>query len=207
MATDVFDDTGQPVVGAAWRTGLHRAVPFACRWAFSVMRMARATARPISSAFPGSGITVTTRCARESGGFVILGRSDAVLNPGGVRIGTAEIYRQVETVAGSPGVTGHRPAAWRRRARGAVRPAARGACCSTRARSSASAQAIREGASPRHVPARIVAVADLPRTLSGKLVEARRARCGAWALPVSNRDALANPESLELFRNLPQLAD
>ncbi len=65
---------------------------------------------------------------------------------------------------------------------------------------------IREHASPRHVPARIIAVPDLPRTLSGKLVELA-VRDMVHGMPVSNREALANPESLELFRDHPELRD
>jgi acetoacetyl-CoA synthetase len=65
-------------------------------------------------------------------------------------------------------------------------------------------QQIREGASPRHVPAIIIEVADIPRTISGKIVELA-VRNVIHGLPVKNQDALANPQALKLFENLPQL--
>jgi acetoacetyl-CoA synthetase len=137
------------------------------------------------------------------GGLVILGRSDAVLNPGGVRIGTAEIYRQVEKldevlesiaigqqwdndvrvvlfVRLRPGVT--LDAELERRIR----------------------DVIRSNTTPRHVPARIVAVADIPRTISGKIVELA-VREVVHDRPVKNTDALANPAALEEFRDRPEL--
>ena len=137
------------------------------------------------------------------GGIIIYGRSDAVLNPGGVRIGTAEIYRQVESlpqVAESLAVGQD----WHeRRARRAVRAAAgrRGA------RGGAHQADPRHHPHPchgRHVPAKIIAVADIPRTLSGKIIELA-VRNVIHGLPVNNADALANPEALEYFRDLPEL--
>jgi acetoacetyl-CoA synthetase len=139
------------------------------------------------------------------GGFVILGRSDAVLNPGGVRIGTAEIYRQVEQL----------PEILESLAIGQKHDGDERIVLFVRLRAGTQLdealeqrirQAIRAGASPRHVPARIVAVADMPRTLSGKLVELA-VREVVHGLPVGNREALANPEALELFRDLPQLRE
>jgi acetoacetyl-CoA synthetase len=137
------------------------------------------------------------------GGFIIHGRSDATLNPGGVRIGTAEIYRQLE---GLPEIAEGLAVgqAWRgterivlfvRLAQGAVLDDA------LRRRI---VQRLREHASPRHVPARIVAVEDLPRTRSGKLVELA-VRDVLHGRPVTNREALANPDVLDLFRDLPEL--
>jgi acetoacetyl-CoA synthetase len=139
------------------------------------------------------------------GGFVILGRSDAVLNPGGVRIGTAEIYRQVEKVPevlealaiGQRHAGDERVVLFVRLAPGARLDAV----LERRIR-----QVIRENATPRHVPARIVAVPDLPRTLNGKLVELA-VRDVVHGQPVLNRDALANPEALDHFRDLPELRD
>ncbi len=139
------------------------------------------------------------------GGLIIHGRSDATLNPGGVRIGTAEIYNQVEQlpeiaealcigqdfdgdvrvvlfVRLAPGVALDDELEKRIRAK------------------------IRTGASPRHVPAKIVAVADIPRTKSGKITELA-VREVVHGRPVKNKEALANPEALELFRDLPKLRD
>ncbi|MDX1568028.1 MAG: hypothetical protein R3223_09515, partial [Longimicrobiales bacterium] len=137
------------------------------------------------------------------GGVVIYGRSDAVLNPGGVRIGTAEIYRPVEeldevleSVAVGQEWDGDvrvvlfvrlRPGleldeALIRRIRGRVR----------------------ERASPRHVPSVVLDVADIPRTRSGKIAELA-VRAAIHGRPVTNRHALANPESLSHFRGRPEL--
>jgi len=143
------------------------------------------------------------RCA--SGGFMILGRSDAVLNPGGVRIGTAEIYRQVEKV---PGIVESLAIGQRREGDERIVLFVRlaGDVTLNAALEQQIRDTIRRGTTPRHVPARILAVPDLPRTLSGKLVELA-VRNVVHGLPVQNREALANPEALAHFVNLPQLAD
>ncbi|MCR4375196.1 MAG: acetoacetate--CoA ligase, partial [Acidobacteria bacterium] len=137
------------------------------------------------------------------GGFIIHGRSDATLNPGGVRIGTAEIYRQVEQlpeVVESLAIGQHwdgdeRIVLFVRLREGLVLDDALRRVIATR---------IRANTSPRHVPAKIVQVSDLPRTKSGKLVELA-VRHVVHGRPVTNREALANPEALELFRNLAEL--
>jgi acetoacetyl-CoA synthetase len=138
------------------------------------------------------------------GGMVIHGRSDATLNPGGVRIGTAEIYNQVEKLPevreslciGQEWDSDTRIVLFVVLQEGAVLDAALEKTIRDR---------IRTGASPRHVPARIVAVADIPRTKSGKITEIA-VRDIVHGREVKNREALANPEALELYRNLPQLA-
>ncbi|MEQ1953892.1 acetoacetate--CoA ligase [Mesorhizobium sp. CN2-181] len=139
----------------------------------------------------------------EHGGLIIHGRSDATLNPGGVRIGTAEIYNQVEQLPeiaealciGQDFDNDVRVVLF-------VRPAA-GVVLDEDLEKRIRAK-IRTGASPRHVPARIVAVADIPRTKSGKITELA-VREVVHGRPVKNKEALANPEALELFRDLPQL--
>ena len=137
-------------------------------------------------------------------GFVILGRSDAVLNPGGVRIGTAEIYRQVEKLGeileslavGQDWDNDVRVVLFVR-----LRPGVElDAALERRIRDT-----IRASTTPRHVPARIVAVPDIPRTISGKIVELA-VRNVIHGRPVRNTDALANPEALEHFRDRPELA-
>ena len=143
-------------------------------------------------------------CATEHGGFVISGRSDATLNPGGVRIGTAEIYRLVDAmdevaesvVVGQPVDGDTRVVLFVMLADG-IRL--------DEELQAAIRAAIRAGASPRHVPAVICAVDDIPRTRSGKTVElaVRDAICGQ---PIANIEALANPEALDYFRNRPELA-
>ncbi|TIW71373.1 MAG: acetoacetate--CoA ligase, partial [Mesorhizobium sp.] len=136
-------------------------------------------------------------------GLIIYGRSDATLNPGGVRIGTAEIYNQVEQmdevvealcigqdwgddvrvvlfVRLAPGLNLDEELAMRIRTK------------------------IRTGASPRHVPTKIISVSDIPRTKSGKIVELA-VREMVHGLIVKNKEALANPEALDLYRNLAEL--
>jgi acetoacetyl-CoA synthetase len=139
----------------------------------------------------------------DHGGFIIHGRSDATLNPGGVRIGTAEIYRQLEALPEiAEGLAvGH---VWQGHERIVlfVRLAP-GAVLDDGLRRRIAAR-LRDHASPRHVPARIIAVEDLPRTLSGKLVELA-VRDVIHGRPVTNREALANPESLDSFRDRPEL--
>ncbi|MEZ4324653.1 MAG: acetoacetate--CoA ligase [Polyangiales bacterium] len=137
------------------------------------------------------------------GGFVITGRSDAVLNPGGVRIGTAEIYRQVERLAEvQEAIVIGQP--WE----GDVRVVlfvvlAAGANLDDELRGRIKRE-IRDNASPRHVPARILAVPGIPRTRSGKISELSVRRVVAGE-PVKNVEALANPEALDYFRDLPEL--
>ncbi|TIT36476.1 MAG: acetoacetate--CoA ligase [Mesorhizobium sp.] len=138
------------------------------------------------------------------GGMVIHGRSDATLNPGGVRIGTAEIYNQVEQMPeilealciGQDFDNDVRVVLFVRLAAGVQLDED----LEKRIRAK-----IRAGASPRHVPARIVAVSDIPRTKSGKITELA-VRDVVHGRAIKNKEALANPEALELFRNLPQLA-
>lgn len=137
------------------------------------------------------------------GGVIIHGRSDAVLNPGGVRIGTAEIYRQVEKVdevqesicIGQP---------WKDDTRVILFVVLKPGFTLDDELSTRIKQTIRANTTPRHVPALIIQVADIPRTISGKIVElaVRKVVLGET---VTNKDALANPQALELFANLPQL--
>ena len=140
----------------------------------------------------------------EHGGLVILGRSDAVLNPGGVRIGTAEIYRQVEklTEVIESLAVGQE---WDQDVRVVLFVRLRPGIALDAALDQKIRDVIRSNTTPRHVPARIVAVPDIPRTISGKIVELA-VRNVIHGRPVKNTDALANPEALEHFRNRPELA-
>jgi acetoacetyl-CoA synthetase len=137
-------------------------------------------------------------------GLVITGRSDAVLNPGGVRIGTAEIYRQVETLPEIQEalVIGQD---WDNDVRVVLFVRLKEGCALDDALRDRIRRTIRENASPRHVPAKIIAVADIPRTRSGKITELA-VRDVVHGRPVKNVEALANPEALELYRDLPELA-
>jgi acetoacetyl-CoA synthetase len=136
--------------------------------------------------------------------MVIYGRSDAVLNPGGVRIGTAEIYRQVEQlpevleslVIGQDWEGDVRVVLFVRLADGVTLDDA----LVTKIK-----QRIRSGATPRHVPAKVLAVTDIPRTKSGKIVELA-VRNVVHGRAVKNVEALANPEALEEYRDRAELA-
>ena len=144
----------------------------------------------------------------EHGGMIIYGRSDATLNPGGVRIGTAEIYRQVEqlpeileSVAIGQEIRGD--------ASGDVRVVLfvrlrEGLTLDDALRDRIRKQ-IRDNTSPLHVPKQIVQVSDIPRTISGKISELA-VRAVVHGRKVTNTEALANPASLELFENLPELS-
>jgi acetoacetyl-CoA synthetase len=139
----------------------------------------------------------------EHGGMVIYGRSDTVLNPGGVRIGTAEIYRQVEQVDEvlESLVIGQK---WDYDVRVVLFVRLRdGLALDDELRDRINKQ-IRSNATPRHVPARIVQVSDIPRTKSGKIVELA-VRDVVHGREVKNREALANAEALEQFRDRPEL--
>ncbi|WP_077962303.1 acetoacetate--CoA ligase [Ensifer adhaerens] len=139
----------------------------------------------------------------EHGGIIIHGRSDATLNPGGVRIGTAEIYNQVEQMEevaealciGQDWEDDVRVVLFVRLAPGVQM---------TDDLTKAIKNRIRVGASPRHVPAKVIAVADIPRTKSGKIVELA-VRDVVHGRPVKNKEALANPEALDLYAGLDAL--
>jgi acetoacetyl-CoA synthetase len=136
-------------------------------------------------------------------GLVILGRSDATLNPGGVRIGTAEIYRQVEQLPEvvESLVIGQE---WEGDVRIVLFVRLREGCALDAPLAARIRQRIREYASPHHVPRKILQVADIPRTISGKITELA-VREVIHGRPVANRDALANPEALKLFQGLEEL--
>ena len=141
----------------------------------------------------------------ERGTMIIYGRSDATLNPGGVRIGTAELYRVVERIAQVEEAVAIGQI-WHSDTRVVLFVKLRDgqtldAQLEERIRSE-----IRRHASPRHVPAKIVQVADIPRTKNGKVVELA-VKAVVHGMPVGNTDALANPEALEHFRDLPQLSE
>jgi acetoacetyl-CoA synthetase len=142
------------------------------------------------------------------GGMIIYGRSDAVLNPGGVRIGTAEIYRQVEQfeeVLESLAIGQDWPPGRAGDVRVVLFVRLREGLTLDATLAQRIQQRIREQASPRHVPARVVQVTDIPRTRSGKIVELA-VRDVVHGRPVKNVEALANPEALEIYRNRPELA-
>jgi acetoacetyl-CoA synthetase len=138
-----------------------------------------------------------------NGGMIIYGRSDATLKPGGVRIGTAEIYAQVEQIEEvlEALAIGQE---WDNDTRIVLFVKLRPGTALTKELAARIKNQIREGASPRHVPAKIIAVADIPRTKSGKITELA-VRDVVHGREVKNKEALANPEALDLYRNLAEL--
>src|SRR5690606_20106526 len=137
------------------------------------------------------------------GGMIIYGRSDATLNPGGVRIGTAEIYRQVEQLEEvvESIVIGQE---WDGDTRVILFVRLRDGLTLDQELIDRIRKRIRENASPRHMPAKIIQIADIPRTKSGKIVELA-VRDVVHGRPVKNKEALDNPQALELYENLPEL--
>ncbi|WP_374377308.1 acetoacetate--CoA ligase [Dongia sp.] len=202
MKVEVWDDNGKPVTGEKGELVCTR--PFPCMpvgfWNDEGGKRYKAAyfERYPNIWHHGDYVELT-----EHGGIVVYGRSDAVLNPGGVRIGTAEIYRQVEQlheilesiVIGQDWQGDVRVILFVR-----LRP---GVTLDEALEKKIKAQ-IRNNTTPRHVPAKIVAVTDIPRTKSGKIVELA-VREVVHGNPVKNKEALANPEALELYANLPAL--
>jgi len=154
--------------------------------------------------FPGIWAHGDYVAKTQSDGYIIQGRSDATLNPGGVRIGTSEIYRQVEgldEVLESICIGQD----WEDDVRVVLFVKLREGLELDEELQALIRKTIRQNTTPRHVPAKIVQVADIPRTISGKIVELA-VRNIVHGRTVVNADALANPESLELYRDLPELS-
>jgi acetoacetyl-CoA synthetase len=203
MAVDVVDDAGQSIEGAPGE--------LVCRAPFPSMPLGfwgDADGSRFRAAyferFPGLWHHGDYATRTAAGGFLITGRSDTVLNPGGVRIGTAEIYRIVdalEEVAESVAVGQD----WQGDVRVVLFVRLQPGCTLDEPLAQRIRDALRREASPRHVPAKIVAVTDIPRTLSGKLSEAA-VREVIHGRAVQNADALANPGALALFRDLGALS-
>ncbi|MDR5865728.1 acetoacetate--CoA ligase [Halomonas koreensis] len=204
MAVEVFDDDGRPLRGEKGELVCTRPFP-AMPLGFWNDPDGERYHDAYFATFPGVWAHGDYAEITAEDGLVIHGRSDAVLNPGGVRIGTAEIYRQVEKVEevleslciGQDWGDDTRVVLFVRLREGQVLDEA----LRRRIRDT-----IRANATPRHVPARILQVADLPRTRSGKLVELA-VRNVVHGRPVKNREALANPEALALFEDLPELRE
>jgi acetoacetyl-CoA synthetase len=139
----------------------------------------------------------------ETGGVIFYGRSDATLNPGGVRIGTAEIYRQVETISEIKDsvVIGQN---WDNDVRVILFVILNDGVELTEELEKRIKTTIRKNTTPRHVPAKVIPVADIPYTISGKKVELA-VRKVVEGREITNKDALANPQALECFKDLPQL--
>ncbi len=202
LAVDVWNDEGEPVRGEKGELVCTRPFP-----SMPIMFWNDPQGEKYRAAyfdrFPNVWCHGDFAEWTEHGGIVIHGRSDATLNPGGVRIGTAEIYNQVEQLPevaeaiciGQDWDGDVRVVLFIRLAPGVALDDDLVRTIRNR---------IRTGASPRHVPAKVVAVADIPRTKSGKIVELA-VRDVVHGRPVKNKEALANPEALELFADLEEL--
>ncbi len=204
MAVDVFDEAGRPVRGRPGELVCTRPFPSmpVGFWNDPDGRRYRAA---YFERYPGTWHHGDWVELTEHGGAIMYGRSDATLNPGGVRIGTAEIYRQVEQIDEvlEALAIGQQ---WQGDVRVVLFVKLRDGIDLDDPLRERIRRRIRENASPRHVPARMVQVADIPRTQSGKITELA-VRDVVHGREVGNREALANPEALELFRDLPELRE
>ncbi|AXM94757.1 acetoacetate--CoA ligase [Pseudomonas plecoglossicida] len=204
MAVEVWDENGQSVTGEKGELVCTRNFP-SMPLGFWQDQDGSRYLQAYFSQFPGVWAQGDYAEQRASGGMVIHGRSDAVLNPGGVRIGTAEIYRQVEKieqVLESIAIGQD----WHGDVRVVLFVRLRDGLQLDEPLRQRIRQVIRQYTTPRHVPAVILQVNDMPRTLSGKLVELA-VRNVVHGLAVKNTDALANPEALEQFRDRTELRD
>jgi acetoacetyl-CoA synthetase len=202
MAMDVYSEDGRPLTEG--KGELVCTVPFASMpvkfWNDPEGKKYRAA---YFERFPGIWHHGDFAEWTSRGGMIIHGRSDATLNPGGVRIGTAEIYAAVEQI---PEVVeaiciGQD---WDGDVRIVLFVRLKPGVALDEALQDKIRRTIRAGLSPRHVPARIVAVADIPRTRSGKITELA-VRDVVHGRPVKNTEALANPEALALYEDLQEL--
>jgi acetoacetyl-CoA synthetase len=203
MATSVFNDEGKAVVEERGELVCTRPFPSMPLMFWNDQDNARYKAAYFER-FPevwhhGDFAELTRR-----GGLIVHGRSDAVLNPGGVRIGTAEIYRQVEKLdevleSVCIGQT------WDDDVRIVLFVVLRDGIQLTDALARRIREVIRHNTSPRHVPACILQVTDIPRTLSGKIAEIA-VRDTVHGRAVRNTDALLNPEALAQYANRTELA-
>ena len=204
MAVEVWDDDGNALIGEKGELVCTRNFP-ALPLGFWNDPQAERFHAAYFSQFPGVWAQGDYAEQTPEGSMLIHGRSDAVLNPGGVRIGTAEIYRQVEKIDDvlESVAIGQR---WHNDVRVVLFVRLREGLELDEALQGRIRQVIRSNTSPRHVPAVIAAVSDIPRTISGKIVELA-IRNVVHGEPVKNTDALANPEALEQFRDRPELRD
>ncbi|HSV29358.1 MAG TPA: acetoacetate--CoA ligase, partial [Candidatus Omnitrophota bacterium] len=202
MKVEVFDDDGKPVEG--------RKGELVCTQAFPSMPVGfwndpdgEKYRKAYFDKYPGIWTHGDWVELTRHGGIVVYGRSDATLNPGGVRIGTAEIYRQVEQfdevleslVIGQD---------WSGDVRVVLFVRLRPGLKLDQSLADSIKKKIRDNTTPRHVPAKVVQVEDIPRTKSGKIVELA-VRDVVHGRAVKNREALANPEALELYKDVDDL--
>ena len=204
MDVEILDSEGKPVVGQIGE--LACLAPFPSMpigfWDDAEGERCR---NAYFARFPGIWCHGDLAMLTEHDGIIIVGRSDTTLNPGGVRIGTAEIYRQVEQL---PEIlecvaVGQR---WQDDERIVLFVRLRDGVTLDATLYDRIRLQIRSNTTPRHVPAKIVAIGDIPRTLSGKRSETA-VRDAIHGRPIANLDALANPQSIGLYANIVQLQD
>ncbi|MGH8493551.1 MAG: acetoacetate--CoA ligase [Moraxellaceae bacterium] len=202
MAVDIFDEDGHSVMREKGELVCTKAFP-SMPVRFWNDEAGSKYHKAYFERFPGLWAHGDYGEQNEHGGIIIHGRSDAVLNPGGVRIGTAEIYRQVEKV---PEVLESIAIGqdWQDDVRVVLFVKLREDLILDDRLRQQIRKVIRDNTTPRHVPEKVVQVADIPRTISGKIVELA-VRNVVHDQPVKNTDALANPEALELFRDREEL--
>jgi acetoacetyl-CoA synthetase len=202
MAVDVFDEQGQAVRGEKGELVCTKPFPSMPLGFWNDAQGAKYCAAYFDK-FPGVWVHGDYAEITAHDGIIIYGRSDATLNPGGVRIGTAEIYRQVEQLPEvlESLVIGQE---WENDTRIVLFVKLQPGVALDDNLKCRIKEEIRQNATPRHVPAVIIAVEDIPRTKSGKIVELA-VRETVHNRPVKNLEALANPESLEYFTNLDEL--
>ena len=203
LGIEVFDDAGQPV-------GLGVPGELVCTTPFPSMPLgfwndpdgARYRAAYFDR-FAGAWHQGDFASRTEHGGFIIHGRSDATLNPGGIRIGTSEIYRQLENITEvlESVVVGQK---WGADVRVVLLVVLRSGFELTDELVRRIRRQVREGTTPRHVPAIVLAVPDIPKTRNGKITEIA-VRNAVNGQPAGNTDALVNPEALEIIRMLDGL--
>ena len=204
MAVDVVDERGAPLRSGAGELVCTKPFP-SSPVAFWNDPTGEKYFNSYFNHFPGIWRHGDWAERSESGGLVIYGRSDATLNPGGVRIGTAEIYRVIEPfpeileclAVGQP---------WQDDVRVILFVKMREGNTLTTALCDQIRTKLRTECSPRHVPAKILQAPDIPRTISGKITELA-VRDIIAGREVKNSDALANPQALDFFRSLPELQE
>jgi acetoacetyl-CoA synthetase len=207
MAVDVFDEEGNPVLGQKGELVCTKPFP-SMPLGFWNDRGDQRYHAAYFAKYPNVWCHGDWSELTERGTMLVYGRSDATLNPGGVRIGTAEIYNVVERideVEESVAIGQLWPPDKPIDTRIVLFVRLREGYSLDDALEDRIRHEIRRHASPRHVPARIVQVADIPRTKNGKVVELA-VKAAVHGMPVGDTDALANPEALELFKDLQELA-
>ena len=203
MAVEIFDEDGNSVINENGELVCTKAFPSQPVSFWNDPENAKYHAAYFER-FPGVWAHGDYAEITNEGGMLIHGRSDAVLNPGGVRIGTSEIYRQVERideVLESIAIGQN----WENDVRVVLFVVLRDGVSLTEDLQQKIRKAVRDNTTPRHVPAKIIAVPEIPRTISGKIVELA-VRSVVHGEDVKNTDALANPAALEHFRGLTELA-